>query len=228
MSVPVGDDVDTDDLERRSDIEMVETNSGWIAVRTAAVEEQSSACQLLVLLIEKMQEHFFPYVERTLSTLYPLLESSPHDDVRSFCMVSIPELVRATGKANPHDRTALTTISDFALGRLVHAVETEGNVDLIMTGLQAIKQVLHYTCTIWANVSPNSHSPPPATPATSMPSLNEAQMKALTDCAKIVLRDSLQRRAVLRAEAQITGVVDDDDAGVSPYSITSLITRKAN
>lgn len=39
----------------RSDIEIIETEDGWLAVRTSAVEEQSTACQLMVLLVEKLQ-----------------------------------------------------------------------------------------------------------------------------------------------------------------------------
>lgn len=42
-------------LFSRSDIEIVETEDGWLAVRTSAVEEQSTACQLMVLLVEKLQ-----------------------------------------------------------------------------------------------------------------------------------------------------------------------------
>ena len=43
-----------DNIEDRSDIEMIETNDGWIAVRSAAVEEQSLSCQLIILLVEKL------------------------------------------------------------------------------------------------------------------------------------------------------------------------------
>ncbi len=36
-------------------------------------------------------------------------------------------------------------------------------------------------------------------------------VSGLTKCAMVVLRDSLQRRAVLRAEAQVAGDPDDED-----------------
>ena len=48
--------IDLDDMEQRSDIELVETEDGcWTAVRTSAVEEQAKACQLVTLLAEKLQ-----------------------------------------------------------------------------------------------------------------------------------------------------------------------------
>jgi hypothetical protein len=76
------EDVDPDDIDERSDIDIIEAeDGGWIAVRTAAVEEQASACQLVVLIAERLQEHFFPFVEPTVRAITPLLQS-PHEDVR--------------------------------------------------------------------------------------------------------------------------------------------------
>ena len=45
--------------------------------------------------------------------------------------------------------------------------------------------------------------PPAPTPTTSIKSLNDAQMGAITEACKVILRDSLQRRAMLRAQAQV-------------------------
>jgi hypothetical protein len=70
--------INLEELEQRSDVEIIETEDGWLAVRTAAVEEQSTACQLMVLLSEKLQEHFYPYVEDTIRAMVPLL-NSPHE-----------------------------------------------------------------------------------------------------------------------------------------------------
>ena len=208
------DSVDPDELEARSDIHMVEVETGWLAVRTAAVEEQSSACQLVMLMVEKLQEHFYPYVETTVNALAPLLES-PHEDVRSFCMVAIPELVRSTAKATSPDREALVNLTEYFVGLLVKSIESESSLELIMTGLQALRATFSYACTNWAHHTKGMGEPAKTTPATSIRFLNESQMEAITQCATLVLRDSLQRRAVLRAEANISGggVVDEDDIG---------------
>ncbi len=209
------DGVDMADIEERSDLEMIETDDGWIAVRSAAVEEQSTACQLIILLSEKLQEHFYPYVEQTMRLVATLI-NSPHEDIRSYSLVAIPELVRATGKAMTTSRVAVEELSGFSLGLLIRSVETEATLDLIMTGLQAMKTSLFYACTDWAALAaasptPNMSQPPPLTLSNSVRLLNAAQMEGLTQCAKVVLRDSLQRRAVLRAEAQTSGEPDEDD-----------------
>ena len=115
-----------------------------------------------------MQEHFHPYVEPSIRIIAPLLKS-PHEDVRSFSLVSLPEFVRSTGKAvaiahqqqqqplspqqfqqeqtihnnnnQQQQLQQLHNIADYSLGLLVDAIVVEDTLDLIMTGLQSLKQV---------------------------------------------------------------------------------------
>ena len=221
-------DIDLDDIDQRSDVELIEAEDGsWMAVRTSAVEEQAKACQLVTLLAEKLQEHFFPFVEQAIRCMAPLV-CSPHEDVRSYCFVALPEFVRATGKATAPSRTELNTVAEYSIGLLITAVEKEAVLELIMTALQALKLVLSYTSQDWSAWAQRTAAlggdpfsdksidePPSPTPATSVRFLNPEQMVTLTQSAKVVLRDSLQRRAVLRAEAACGGGGaggDDDDA----------------
>ena len=197
-------DVDMDDVEDRSDIDLVEDAGGfWTAVRTAAVEEQASACQSIMLLVERLQEHFAPYVEQTVAVVTPLI-SSPHEDVRSFAMVCLPELVRAAAKASVPVRGPMEALASHSINCLVSALEKEGTMVLIMTALQSLKLVLSYSCSDWSAISTwSTAEPPPSTPGNSIVWLARDQMEQISDCAQILLRESLQRRAVLRAEAQV-------------------------
>lgn len=259
------DDIAFDDEDDdQSDVEMIETNDGWVTVRTTLVEEQASAVQMILLLAEKLQEHFYPYVEQTVRLISNLV-SSPHEDIRSFAIAALPELVRATGKAMPSNRAPLVELSGYTLGLLVKSVEVEGALDLIMTGLQAIRQIVLYASADWATLiakttakqansentasTSGSTSSGPAGGAASpkphgackegvlslnLPSndadspsnaanlgvvagfvrvLDESQMLILVQCVKSILRDSLQRRAVLHAEAQVNnaGAPQDED-----------------
>jgi hypothetical protein len=81
--------------------------------------------------------------------MVPMLDS-PHEDVRSYSLVALPEFIRATGKATSPSRVALNTITEYAIGLLITAVEKEGALELIMTALQALKLVLHYGSQDWA------------------------------------------------------------------------------
>jgi hypothetical protein len=213
-----------EDADDRSDIEVVESETGWVAVRTAAVEEQASACQLVVLVAERLQEHFYPYVQDAVSVMSALLDST-HEDVRSYCMVAMPEFLRATAKATLPDRGPTQQLAEYIFGRVLNTVTTENNEELVMTGLQSVKNCLRYCCTDWvalrsgdignANFSGGymgSYEPPAPTPSVSIPFMTEGQMKAVTDTCTIVVRDCLQKRAMLRAEAQLSGGADENDA----------------
>lgn len=236
-------DLDFDELEDRSDIEIIETQDGsFMAVRTAAVEEQSSACQLLYLLVEKLQEHFYPYVEQTVKAMAPLM-NSPHEDVRQYCITTVPELIRATAKATTlnsssssiggvdgRDRGPIVTLSEYLFGLLVETIRTESAPDIIMTGLLSLKISLFYSCIDWSALKAAAHAssggdensimkllqddPESPVPSKCIPILNVAQMEAVTECTKLLLRDSIQRRAVMRAEAQVipSGVDEFDEA----------------
>lgn len=212
-----------EDADDRSDIEVVESDKGWVAVRTAAVEEQASACQLVVLVSERLQEHFYPYVQEAVTVMAALLDST-HEDVRTFCMVAMPEFLRATAKATIPDRGPTQQLAEFVFSRILPTVSTESIDELVMTGLQSIKLSLRYCCTDWAalrsgsikNSNPNtgymgSYEPPSLTPAASLPFLTEGQLKAITDVCTIVIRDCLHKRAMLRAEAQLSGGADEND-----------------
>jgi hypothetical protein len=219
------DDVQLDeDADDRSDIQLVESDKGWVAIRTAAVEEQASACQLVVLLVERLQEHFYPFVQDAVTNMAPLLDST-HEDVRAFSLVIMPELVRSTAKANVPDKGPTVALVNFILGRLINSIRTEDLPELIMTGLQSVKLCVSYACTDWASIKAKcaaaedtsllpggggagsriwNQEPPRLTPSTSLPFLNDVQMKELTDCLMIVIRDCVHRRAILKAEAQVS------------------------
>ena len=185
-----------------------------MAIRTSAVEEQASACQLVVLVAERLQEHFYPYVEESVSIMAELLNSA-HEDVRSYSMIAMPEFLRATAKATMPDRVPTQQLAEFVFGKILPIISTESNNELVMSGLQSVKNCLKYCCTDWVNLRVGtikngnstdhigSDEPPSLTPATSIPILCESQMKAITDLCILVIRDCLQRRALLRAEAQV-------------------------
>ena len=229
-----GNNDDEDDNE--SDIQMLETaDGGWVAVRSSAIEEQAAACKLVLLLIEALQEHMFEYIEKLHNTISQLI-LSPHEDVRSYSIVLIPELLRCVGKAAAcHQLTS----NDIAVVRtdkvqeyfplclkiLIGAVEVESTLELIMTGLQAIRQTVIFVCTNWLNIvlternaigsgsaSRTQFQSTAPTKDSSLRLVTYQQMVDISECAKVVLRDSFQRRAVLRAEAQVSGQRDDDDA----------------
>jgi hypothetical protein len=193
-------------------VDIVETDKEVLVIRTSAVQEQSTACQLIILLVEKLQQHFYPYIEQTVRALVPLM-TSPHDDIRGYSLVVMPELIRATARAIFPDRAPVIVLSEYVLGQMIACIESESNIDIAMTGLQALKASIHHACCDWATTDGSGQESAAAAAAAtatmtsrnkSLRFLSSPQLLAITQCAKILLRDSLQRRAVLRAEAQVS------------------------
>ena len=183
-------DIDLDDIDNHSDIHMIETEDGsWLAVRTTAIEEQSLACQLILLLIEKLQEYYYVYIDNILRIMIPLLKSSL-EDIRSYAMLIVPEIIRCTAKATAPDQAILKTLIEYIIGHLLIAIESETLLELIITGLQALKYSLQYANINWItlqlpNGSYSSVDPPLLTPEKSTKLLNLAQLEAITATCKV-------------------------------------------
>lgn len=198
---------DAEDIDDRSDIDVYEdfqAEKGWVAYRTAAVEEQAAACKLVCLLASKLQEHFYPFVEATAQVMLPLLYS-PHEDVKQQVIATFPELVRATGRAMTSDKGPIHLISGVAIGRMVQSLERENVFEIILTELQAMKLIIQFCSADWSDPAVyicNRDMPLPADSSVCT-FLNKDQMVSLSQCAKILLRESVQRRAMMRAESLV-------------------------
>jgi len=195
------------DMEVRSDVDVIEGATGWVAIRTVAIEEQACACQLVTMLVERMQEDFFPYVEQTVRALAPLLQS-PHEDIRCHVALAMPELVRSAAKVEK--MPAVSVLSSYVVSLLIALVQEEDVYEILTTGLRAINLVIVYSATNWAMHASEMNCINVRHDALTHV-LEVHQLKLLSECTQIVLRDSMQRRAVLRAEAAVSGGADDGD-----------------
>jgi len=198
------------DMKARSDVDVVEGADGWVAIRTVAIEEQACACQLVTMLVERMQEGFFPYVEQTIRALAPLMQS-PHEDIRCYVALAMPELVRATSKVEK--LPAVSALTSYVVSILMSMVQAEDVLEILTTGLKSINRVIIYATTDWlgAEVLANQTDNNTKHHGNHITVLEHDQLKSLSECTQIILRDSMQRRAVLRAEAAVSGEADDAD-----------------
>eukprot|EP00903_Cladosiphon_okamuranus_P012399 g11621.t1 len=209
------DAVDVDDLD--SDVDCMEGLDGEVvAVRTWALEEQATACQMILLLAEALQEHFLPYVEAVAGQLARLVNTSPHDDVRTFCMAAMPELVRACGKAAVMPGSELQggrvrQLLEFCLCRLLESLDKESDAELLMTAAQACKRCVYYACVRWELHTEGMGDPTDPRPSECRRVLNEDQSRALARAALGCLGKSLRRRALRRAEATASEDWDEEE-----------------
>jgi len=228
--------IENEEDEADSDTECVIQNADgkMMQIRTSALEEQATAAHMILLISESMGPHFFPYAERCSRALAPLAVNSVHDDVRSYSMAALPELVasvaqtlalHATGEARWQP---LKDLLQFFVGQLLEALENEGELELLMTAMQSLKACIENACRgDWSAEA----APPvggsgasatatarallrraPLVPGTSQALLGEAELGACSTTLLRCLAESVQRRAIARAEATLDEDYDEEQA----------------
>ncbi|DBA01359.1 TPA: hypothetical protein N0F65_001598 [Lagenidium giganteum] len=183
---------DEDEAVENDDIQIAQVNDRCLSIRTSVLEEKATACQLLASMVADLEGAFLPYAEQVTQVLAPLMTDSVHSDIRSAAINSMAALVKCVAIAAVSADT-IKQMLDFALGRLVNALTSEPELELVMNIMQSMKECI--TNALGDN--------------TNGVRLNEAQLKELVQGLLVVLGDSMQRRAARRAEK----LADDSDSG---------------
>ncbi|KAG7389270.1 Importin-5 [Phytophthora pseudosyringae] len=191
------------------DIQLAQVNDKCLSIRTSILEEKATACQLLAGMVTDLEDAFFPYAEQVTQVLAPLLTESVHSDIRASAIRAMPALVKcvaittAAPGSKEHGEAAIKQMVDFALGRLVNALTSEPDVDLVVSIMQSMTSCLSDARELHPTLE-----------------LYEAQLRELVHGLLVVLGDSFQRRAMRRAGAGSEDMEegeeeDDDDASQS-------------
>jgi len=67
----------------------------------------------------ELQENFSPYVEKLTTALSRHLETSHHEDMISYCLVAMPQLIRATAKSTQPDRHHVNQLTCYIMQQLL-------------------------------------------------------------------------------------------------------------
>ncbi|ERE91640.1 importin-5-like protein [Cricetulus griseus] len=140
--------LDTQDMENMSD------DDGWefvnlgdqqsFGIKTAGLEEKSTACQMLVCYAKELKEGFVEYTEQVVKLMVPLLKFYFHDDilqglgplvtflnykrVRVAAAESMPLLLECARVRGPE---YLTQMWHFMCDALIKAIGTEPDSDVL-------------------------------------------------------------------------------------------------
>ncbi|GAB1299187.1 Importin-5 [Apodemus speciosus] len=132
--------LDTQDMENMSD------DDGWefvnlgdqqsFGIKTAGLEEKSTACQMLVCYAKELKEGFVEYTEQVVKLMVPLLKFYFHDDILQqlikACLgvaaESMPLLLECARVRGPE---YLTQMWHFMCDALIKAIGTEPDSDVL-------------------------------------------------------------------------------------------------
>ncbi|KAJ8604211.1 hypothetical protein CTAYLR_009778 [Chrysophaeum taylorii] len=209
-----------------------------LVVRTEALEEQSSAVQLIARLAEALGSQFADHVQGCLVALAPLTTSSLADDVRQYASIAMPGLVAciamrerdAAGDADADDPwwcyepAATRAAAVFAVGALLEAVGTEDERDPRLAALQALRATIEDACRV-VGVYEDAAI---ASSGMNRRRKNTTRVETPRECVPLLygtpvfaaafrklletLQASIQRRAVRLASAKVDVDYDDEQA----------------
>uniref|UniRef100_A0A2K5MY22 Importin 5 n=1 Tax=Cercocebus atys TaxID=9531 RepID=A0A2K5MY22_CERAT len=128
--------LDTQDMENMSD------DDGWefvnlgdqqsFGIKTAGLEEKSTACQMLVCYAKELKEGFVEYTEQVVKLMVPLLKFYFHDDIlqplNTKPAESMPLLLECARVRGPE---YLTQMWHFMCDALIKAIGTEPDSDVL-------------------------------------------------------------------------------------------------
>ncbi|XP_077456296.1 importin-5 [Stigmatopora argus] len=120
------------------DMESISEDDGWefvnlgdqqsFGIKTAGLEEKSTACQMLVCYAKELKEGFVEYTEQVVKLMVPLLKFYFHDGVRVAAAESMPLLLECARVRGPE---YLTEMWLFMCDAIIKAIGTEPDSDVL-------------------------------------------------------------------------------------------------
>lgn len=156
-------------------METVQVGEHIMGIKTSALEEKATACHMLVVYLEELQDGFFPYLESVGKELKPLLTFWYHEDVRASAISAMPLMCRsalAFVRNNNADAAIVQQVLSFVFPALVQTLMLEPEVMMQAQCMRAIGR-----CAVESGAA----------------SLSSEQLAEATKSIKQVLEDSNER-----------------------------------
>ncbi|KAH9315236.1 hypothetical protein KI387_023863 [Taxus chinensis] len=141
---PIDEEIDSDD----DSMETITIGDKRIGIRTSVLEEKATACNMLCCYVEELKEGFYPWVDRVVQILVPLLKFYFHEEVRKAAVSAMPELLRAgklavdKGQAKGRDESYVKQLSDYIISSLVEALNKEPETEIIVNMLNSLNECI--------------------------------------------------------------------------------------
>ena len=183
----------------------VNVGDRMVTIHTSALDEKTTAMQMLGTLAYDMKGVFAPYVETVMKIAGPLtlMSGTVHDDLRTVALSVLPSLVNAVNAAG--ERQKVTVLFQHCVAQLLIAIDQEQEMDVLKTAAQALKETVLSACRPDGQPENNDFSQ-------SVPMMDATQLKTIFSSVVKSMRQSLQRRAVRKAARAVAEDFDEEDA----------------
>eukprot|EP00946_MAST-07B_sp_MAST-7B-sp1_P002315 g2315.t1 len=177
-----------------------------VSVHTSALEEKTTAMQMLGTMAHEMKAVFAPYVAHVIGIAGPLtlMSGTVHDELRSAAIATMPSLIDAVNATG--DKNSVSQLFQHIKSQLLVAIEQEHDMDVLKTAAQSLKESVLAACRP-AGVTQDSEDFSKA-----VPMLDAAGLNSIFAILAKTMKLSLQRRAVRIAERKVAEDYDEEDA----------------
>ncbi|XP_072034276.1 importin-5-like [Amphiura filiformis] len=133
------------------DAKNMDEDEGWqfvnlgeqqsFGIKTAGLEDKSTACQMLVCYARELKESFADYTEQVVRIMVPLLKFYFHDVVRYTAAESLPLLLEC---AKIKGEEYLAQMWAYIYPEIVKAIQTEPEVDILQQHMESFAKCIEF------------------------------------------------------------------------------------
>ena len=127
------DDDEEDEEDENEEYERVDYGDKRVSIRTAALEEKATACNMLCCYVDELKDGILPYLEQILQTMIPSLEFYFHEDVRRAAVASLPDILRSGKIAvtkGAKDQVWFQQLVNHIIPPLIQAMAKEPDIEI--------------------------------------------------------------------------------------------------
>eukprot|EP01114_Cavostelium_apophysatum_P016598 TRINITY_DN4762_c0_g1_i1.p1 TRINITY_DN4762_c0_g1~~TRINITY_DN4762_c0_g1_i1.p1 ORF type:complete len:1093 (-),score=369.83 TRINITY_DN4762_c0_g1_i1:62-3340(-) len=135
---------DADSPEDEQDgYEFIPIGDKRIGINTSALEEKSTACNMLYCYASELKDGFFPYVDQIAKLLVPLMKFYYHDGVRQAAITTMPHLLASAivylqkNAATGAQAVYAKNLWNFMFGHFVESMKEEPDAEILVDALEA-------------------------------------------------------------------------------------------
>ena len=193
------------DVEVGSNQYMINMGDRIVKVHTSALEEKTTALQMLGTLAHEMKAVFAPYVANVMSIAGPLtlMSGSLHDELRSAAIAVLPSLIDSVNATR--DKQKVNQLFQHVKAQLLVVIDQEEDMDVLKTATQSLKECVLAACRP-AGVTEESTEY-----AKYVQMLDEPGLDSIFAMLAKSMKASLQRRAVRIAQRKVAEDYDEED-----------------
>ena len=136
---------DTLDLEAM----LKDEKKGKVSVSTSDTEDKVVALETLLTIVESMKGDYFPFVEKTIHLVLPLVNYTINEDIRAAAAGILAALLTTVRLSPDPEAIQKSSIMGKVFLNIIHpALVTEFEADTMVVQLQAVKSIVEVPGTV--------------------------------------------------------------------------------